>query len=111
MQIILNYYPNYPTHRLYFGEVETPYTPKHFVFDFVYLGNCKCQLQSLLGHRKGFALLRNDWRNYAAILCEAQLEKYISISFQTEYNIIVAIVFLSILNKMDFQLVQIWILN
>ena len=21
---ILNYYPNYPTHRLYFGEVETP---------------------------------------------------------------------------------------
>ena len=22
---ILNYYPNYPTHRLYFGEVETPY--------------------------------------------------------------------------------------
>ena len=25
VQIILNYYPNYPTHRLYFGEVETPY--------------------------------------------------------------------------------------
>ena len=24
-QRILNYYPNYPTHRLYFGEVETPY--------------------------------------------------------------------------------------
>ena len=22
---ILNFYPNYPTHRLYFGEVETPY--------------------------------------------------------------------------------------
>ena len=22
---ILNYYPNYPAHRLYFGEVETPY--------------------------------------------------------------------------------------
>ena len=22
---ILNYYPYYPTHRLYFGEVETPY--------------------------------------------------------------------------------------
>ena len=22
---ILNYYPDYPTHRLYFGEVETPY--------------------------------------------------------------------------------------
>ena len=26
LQKILNYYPNYPTHRLYFGEVETPYT-------------------------------------------------------------------------------------
>ena len=25
-QVILNYYPNYPTHRLYFGEVETLYT-------------------------------------------------------------------------------------
>ena len=22
---LLNYYPNYSTHRLYFGEVETPY--------------------------------------------------------------------------------------
>ena len=22
---ILNYHPNHPTHRLYFGEVETPY--------------------------------------------------------------------------------------
>ena len=30
MQRILNYYPNYPTHRLYFGEVETPYiTDEH----------------------------------------------------------------------------------
>ena len=28
MQRILNHYPNYPTHRLYFGEVETPYTQK-----------------------------------------------------------------------------------
>ena len=26
MQRVLNYFPNYPTHRLYFGEVETPYT-------------------------------------------------------------------------------------
>ena len=26
VQIILNYYPNYPNHHLYFGEVETPYT-------------------------------------------------------------------------------------
>ena len=26
VQRILNYCPNYPTHRLYFGEVETPYT-------------------------------------------------------------------------------------
>ena len=25
MQRILNQYPNYPTHRLYFGEVETSY--------------------------------------------------------------------------------------
>ena len=25
VQKLLNYYPNYPTHRLYFGEVETPY--------------------------------------------------------------------------------------
>ena len=25
VQTILNYYPNYPTHRLYFREVETPY--------------------------------------------------------------------------------------
>ena len=25
VQGILNYHPNYPTHRLYFGEVETPY--------------------------------------------------------------------------------------
>ena len=25
VKIILNCYPNYPTHRLYFGEVETPY--------------------------------------------------------------------------------------
>ena len=25
IQRILNHYPNYPTHRLYFGEVETPY--------------------------------------------------------------------------------------
>ena len=23
---ILNYYPNYPTHHLYFGEDETPYS-------------------------------------------------------------------------------------
>ena len=29
MQRILNYYPNYPTHRFYFGEVETPYTVMH----------------------------------------------------------------------------------
>ena len=27
VQRILNYYPNYPTHRLQFGEVETPYFP------------------------------------------------------------------------------------
>ena len=26
VEIFLNYYPYYPTHRLYFGEVETPYT-------------------------------------------------------------------------------------
>ena len=26
VQRIWNYYPNYPTHRLYFGEVETPYS-------------------------------------------------------------------------------------
>ena len=26
VQRILNYYPNYPNHRLYFGEVETPYS-------------------------------------------------------------------------------------
>ena len=26
MQRILNYYPNYPTHHLYFGEVERPYS-------------------------------------------------------------------------------------
>ena len=26
VQIILNYYPNYPTHHLYFGKVETPYS-------------------------------------------------------------------------------------
>ena len=25
VQRILNYYPNYPAHRLYFEEVETPY--------------------------------------------------------------------------------------
>ena len=25
VQIILNYYPNEPTHRLYFGEVKTPH--------------------------------------------------------------------------------------
>ena len=25
VQRILNYYPNYPTHRLYFGEFKTPY--------------------------------------------------------------------------------------
>ena len=25
VQRILNYYPNYPTHRIYLGEVETPY--------------------------------------------------------------------------------------
>ena len=25
VQRILNYYPNYSNHRLYFGEVETPY--------------------------------------------------------------------------------------
>ena len=25
IQWILNYYPNYPTHRLYFGEEKTPY--------------------------------------------------------------------------------------
>ena len=25
VQGILNYYPNYPTHRLYFREVKTPY--------------------------------------------------------------------------------------
>ena len=25
MQNFLYYYPNYPTHRVYFGEVETPY--------------------------------------------------------------------------------------
>ena len=25
LQRSLNYFPNYPTHRLYFGEVETPY--------------------------------------------------------------------------------------
>ena len=28
---MLNYYPNYPTHRSYFGEVEAPYTP-HLTF-------------------------------------------------------------------------------
>ena len=28
VQRILNYYPNYPAHRLYFGEVETAYRVK-----------------------------------------------------------------------------------
>ena len=26
VQRTLNYYPNYPSHRLYFGEVQTPHT-------------------------------------------------------------------------------------
>ena len=30
----LNYYPNYPTHRLYFGEVETPYLVLEVVLMF-----------------------------------------------------------------------------
>ena len=30
VQRILNYYPNYPTHRLYFGEVETSYRGHNF---------------------------------------------------------------------------------
>ena len=29
IQRILKHYPNYPTHRLYFGEVETPYINLH----------------------------------------------------------------------------------
>ena len=29
VQRILNYYHNFPTHRLYFGEVETPYTLRY----------------------------------------------------------------------------------
>ena len=28
VQRFLNYYPNYSTHRLYFGEVEAPYSEK-----------------------------------------------------------------------------------
>ena len=32
MQMILNYYPNYPTNRLYFGEVETPYCIRYALF-------------------------------------------------------------------------------
>ena len=28
VQRLFNCYPNYSTHRLYFGEVETPYTEK-----------------------------------------------------------------------------------
>ena len=28
---ILNYYPNYPTHCLYFGAIETPYTHPHAI--------------------------------------------------------------------------------
>ena len=30
MQRILNYYPNYPTHHLYFGEVKTPYIQSEY---------------------------------------------------------------------------------
>ena len=44
MQTILNYYPNYPTHRSYFGEVETRYCSendflvhKFFLCDFEFL--------------------------------------------------------------------------
>ena len=43
---ILNYYPNYPTHRLYFGEVETPYatangeeSPQHYIPCYFFLFN------------------------------------------------------------------------
>ena len=32
MQRILNYYPPYPTHRLYFVEVETPYEVDVYTF-------------------------------------------------------------------------------
>ena len=31
MKRILNYYPNYPTYRLYFGEVETPYIGRYII--------------------------------------------------------------------------------
>ena len=34
VQRILNYYPNYPTHCLYFGEVETPYTSLTLRLDY-----------------------------------------------------------------------------
>ena len=32
VQRILNYYPDYPTHRLYFGEVETPFSKLRSTF-------------------------------------------------------------------------------
>ena len=32
VQRILNYYPNYPTNHLYFGEVETPYCIRYALF-------------------------------------------------------------------------------
>ena len=41
VQRILNYHPNYPTHRLYFGEVETPYSwykSQSFIKKFIYYG-------------------------------------------------------------------------
>ena len=41
IQRILNYHPNYPTHRLYFGEVETPYSRLLGV-------DCKCNVMDHL---------------------------------------------------------------
>jgi len=59
VQRILNYYPNYPTRRLYFGEVETPYiaTFSNSATSYIYIVTLKMsfiEIAHLLHTEKSF---------------------------------------------------------
>ena len=55
VQTILSYYPKYPTHRLYFWEVETPFILRNFPCNFVAATVGRKQFNAKLD-RRGFLI-------------------------------------------------------
>ena len=74
MQKNLNYYPNFPIHRLYFGEVETPYR-----YDEKTSG-VRPEEKEDLGRQKLWGeFFSLDYRAYILLMLSYKVEHYIKI--------------------------------